>query len=116
MVLAGRVLLEPMQKVTVNVPQDVLANATRELQRRRGEILDMTSVGDLQTVTAKVPVAELFGFASDIRSATAGKVLWATESMGFERIPTELQTPVVAEVRQRRGLKPEPYDAAYYSG
>ncbi|MFZ0830791.1 MAG: EF-Tu/IF-2/RF-3 family GTPase, partial [Thermoplasmata archaeon] len=116
MVLGGRVLLEPLQKVTVNVPQEVLANATRELQRRRGEILDMTSVGDLQTVIAKVPVAELFGFASDIRSATAGKVLWATESMGFEQIPTELQTPVVSEIRQRRGLKPEPYDAAYYSG
>ncbi len=116
MVLAGRTLLEPLQKVTVNVPQEVLANATRELQRRRGEILDMTSVGDLQTVVAKVPVAELFGFASDIRSATAGKVLWATESMGFERIPADLQTEVVHAVRQRRGLKPEPYDAAYYSG
>ena len=76
----------------------------------------MTSVGDLQTVVAKVPVAELFGFASDIRSATAGKVLWSTESLGFEVLPTELQKVVVSEVRQRRGLKPEPYDAAYYSG
>ena len=116
MVLGDRSLLEPFQKATVNVPQEVLAGATRELQRRRGEILDMTSVGDLQTNVAKVPVAEMFGFASDIRSATAGKVLWATESMGFEPVPTELQTKVVAEVRQRRGLKPEPYDAAYYSG
>ena len=116
MVLGNRVLLEPLQKVTVNVPQEVLSGATRELQRRRGEILDMTNVGDLQTIVAKVPVAEMFGFASDIRSATAGKVLWATESMGFEVLPTELQTKVVGEVRQRRGLKPEPYDAAYYSG
>ncbi|MEM0129774.1 MAG: elongation factor EF-2 [Thermoplasmata archaeon] len=116
MVLGDRLLLEPMQKVTVNVPQDVLAGATRELQRRRGEILDMTSVGDLQTIVAKVPVAEMFGFASDIRSATAGKVLWSTESMGFEPVPSELQPTIVAEVRQRRGLKPEPYDAAYYSG
>lgn len=116
MVLGDRQLLEPIQKVTVNVPQDVLAGATRELQRRRGEILDMTNVGDLQTVVAKVPVAEMFGFASDIRSATAGKVLWSTESMGFEPMPSELQPKVVAEVRQRRGLKPEPYDAAYYSG
>ena len=116
MVLGDRLLLEPMQKVTVNVPQEILAGATRELQRRRGEILDMTSVGDLQTIVAKVPVAEMFGFASDIRSATAGKVLWATESMGFEPIPVELQPKVVAEVRQRRGLKPEPYDAAYYAG
>ena len=116
MCLAGRTLLEPLSKVTVNVPQDVLSGATRELQRRRGEILDMTQVGDLNTVVAKVPVAELFGFASDLRSATAGKVLWSTESMGFARIPGELQTQVVAEVRQRRGLKPEPYDAAYYAG
>jgi elongation factor 2 len=116
MVLGDRLLLEPFQKVTVNVPQEVLAGATREMQRRRGEILDMTSVGDLQTIVAKVPVAEMFGFASDIRSATAGKVLWATESLGFEAVPTELQPNVVAEIRQRRGLKPEPYDAAYYSG
>ena len=116
MVLGDRQLLEPIQKVTVNVPQEILAGATRELQRRRGEILDMTNVGDLQTVVAKVPVAEMFGFASDIRSATAGKVLWSTESMGFEPIPSELQPKVVAEIRQRRGLKPEPYDAAYYSG
>ncbi|MGD0588763.1 MAG: elongation factor EF-2 [Thermoplasmata archaeon] len=116
MVLGDRLLLEPFQKATVNVPQEVLAGATRELQRRRGEILDMTSVGDLQTIVAKVPVAEMFGFASDIRSATAGKVLWATESMGFEPVPVDLQPKVVGEVRQRRGLKPEPYDAAYYSG
>ncbi len=116
MVLGDRMLLEPIQKVTINVPQEVLAGSTRQLQSRRGEIMDMTNVGDLQTVVAKVPVAEMFGFASDIRSAAAGKVLWATESMGFEPVPRELQPKVVAEIRQRRGLKPEPYDAAYYSG
>jgi len=116
MCLAGRALMEPLSKVTVNVPQEVLSPTTREIQRRRGEILAMTQVGDLNTIVAKVPVAELFGFSSDIRSATAGKVLWSTESMGFSRLPGELQKQVVADVRQRRGLKPEPYDASYYSG
>jgi elongation factor 2 len=116
MCLAGRALMEPLSKVTVNVPQEVLAPTTREIQRRRGEILAMTQVGDLNTIVAKVPVAELFGFSSDIRSATAGKVLWSTESMGYSRLPEELQKKVVSEVRQRRGLKPEPYDASYYSG
>jgi elongation factor 2 len=116
MCLAGRALMEPLCKITVNVPQEVLSAATREIQRRRGEILNMTQVGDLNTIIAKAPVAELFGFSSDIRSATAGKVLWSTESMGYSRLPEELQRQVVSEVRQRRGLKPEPYDASYYAG
>ncbi len=116
MCTAGRVLMEPISKVTVNVPQEVLAGATREMQRRRGEIIDMTQVGDLNTIVAKVPVGELFGFASDLRSATAGKVLWSTETFGYERLPRELQEKIVGEVRTRRGLKPEPYDASYYAG
>ena len=87
MVLGDRMLLEPFQKATVNVPQEVLANATRELQRRRGEILDMTSVGDLQTIVAKVPVAEMFGFASDIRSATAGQGPLVDRVLGFRTGP-----------------------------
>jgi elongation factor 2 len=116
MCIAGRTLMEPISKVTVNVPQEVLAGATREMQRRRGEILDMSQVGDLNTIVAKVPVGELFGFASDLRSATAGKVLWSTESFGYEMLPTALQPKIVSEIRTRRGLKPEPYDASYYSG
>jgi elongation factor 2 len=112
---AGRILLEPIQKVTVNVPQDIMSNATRELQRRRGEIIDMSQVGDYTTIVAKVPVAEMFGFASDISSATAGKVLWGTESMGFQPVPREMMMNVVAEIRTRKGLKPEPYDEAYYA-
>lgn len=113
---AGRILLEPIQKVTVNVPQEIMSNATRELQRRRGEIMDMTQVGDYTTIIAKVPVSEMFGFASDIRSATAGKVLWGTENMGFQPVPREMMMNVVAQIRTRKGLKPEPYDEAYYAG
>jgi elongation factor 2 len=61
-------------------------------------------------------VAEMFGFASAIRGATQGRALWSTENAGFVRVPAELQTKVVAEIRKRKGLNPEPYDASYYSG
>jgi len=57
----------------------------------------------------------MFGFASAIRGATQGRALWSTENAGFERLPRELQTKIVAEIRVRKGLKPEPYNEAYYS-
>jgi elongation factor 2 len=58
----------------------------------------------------------MFGFAASIRSATSGRALWSTENAGFEPMPREVQEKVVSKIRERKGLKPEPYDAAYYSG
>jgi len=77
-------------------------------------VTDMKTEGDMVIIEAKAPVAEMFGFASAIRSATGGRVLWNTENMGFETLPKQLQTDVVKKVRERKGLKPEPYPAAYY--
>jgi elongation factor 2 len=111
----GRVLLEPMQKVYINVPQDQMGDATRELQSRRSVIEDMSQEGENAVIISQAPVAEMFGFASAIRSATQGRALWSTENSGFVQIPRELQDKVVAEIRTRKGLKPEPYDASYYS-
>ncbi len=116
MVLGGCVLLEPMQKLTINVPQDIVGDVSREIQQRRAEIQSMDQVGDLTTIIAKVPVATMIGFASAIRSATAGRVLWSTESAGFQPLPYELRAATVTEVRTRKGLKPEPPTAEYYSG
>ena len=112
---AKRILLEPLQKVTINVPMEVLSAATREIQGRRGEIIDMQQTGDYTTIVAKAPVAEMFGFSDAIRSACAGKVLWGTESMGYEVLPSDLVNEVVRNIRTRKGLKPEPYDESYYA-
>ncbi len=112
---AGRILLEPMQKVFINVPQELMGSVTREMQQRRGTIIDIQQEGDMTTVVAKAPVAEMFGFAGAIRSATGGRALWSTENSGFERVPRELQPKIVAQIRTRKGLKPEPYDEAYYA-
>jgi elongation factor 2 len=113
---AGRVLYEPIQKVFINVPEDQMGNAIREMQQRRGLIEDMRQEGDITTVQGKCPVGEMFGFAASIRSATSGRALWSTENSGFETMPRDVQEKVVSQIRERKGLKPEPYDAAYYAG
>jgi elongation factor 2 len=112
--VAGRILLEPKQMVFVNTPQDLMGNATREMQQRRAVIEDMKQEEDMATVVSKAPVSEMFGFASAIRSATGGRALWTSEHAGYERVPRELQETIVREIRIRKGLKPEPYDAHYY--
>ncbi len=112
---ANRILLEPMQKVFINVPQDIMGSVTNEIQQRRGVVEEMNQNGEEITIVAKAPVAGMFGFASAIRGATGGKVLWSSENSGYETVPQELQRDVVAKIRERKGLKPEPYDANYYA-
>ena len=111
----NRILLEPIQKVYVNIPTELVGAVTRELQQRRGVIINMEQEEYQTIIHAKAPVAEMFGFASAIRSATGGRVLWSTENAGYERVPRELQPQVVRQIRERKGLKPEPYDESYYA-
>ncbi|MHB8604539.1 MAG: elongation factor EF-2 [Thermoplasmatota archaeon] len=116
MTVAGTTLLEPMQKVFISVPQDVMGAATREMQSRRSVIEDMQQEGDMAIIHCKAPVAAMFGFAGAIRSAAQGRVLWSTEHAGFEPVPRDILDKVTAEIRERKGLKPEPYPADYYAG
>ncbi|WP_300426211.1 elongation factor EF-2 [Methanobacterium sp.] len=114
--MAEPALLEPIQKVFINTPQDYMGAATREIQNRRGQIIDMSQEGDMSTVESTVPVAEMFGFAGDIRSATEGRCLWSTENAGFERLPRELQGEIIRQIRQRKGLSDQPYGPDHYLG
>jgi len=104
MMNAGAHLMEPKQKVFIHVPQDYMGSATREIQSRRGQIIDMRQENNLMVIDAKCPVSEMFGFAGDVRSATEGRALWATEFAGFEKLQTELQDEVIQKIRQRKGL------------
>jgi len=115
MAVAGRALYEPVQKIYINVPPDVMGDAIREIQQRRGIIADMRQDGENTVIEAKAPVAEMFGFASAIRSATQGRALWSTENAGYEKVPKEISDKVVPEIRKRKGLSPQPYDANYYA-
>ncbi|MDF2955631.1 elongation factor EF-2 [Candidatus Alkanophaga liquidiphilum] len=111
--MARPILLEPIMEVFITAPQNLLGNVTRELQGRRGQILDIQMEGDMTTVKAKAPVAEMFGFAGDIRSATEGRALWSTEFAGFEPLPQAMFHDIVMKIRKRKGLKleiPQPSD------
>jgi len=108
------VILEPMQKVFISTPQGLMGDASRELNQRRAVVRDMQTEKDMVNIDAKAPVAEMFGFASAIRSATGGRVLWNTENIGFEPLPRQLQPDIVKQIRERKGLKPEPFPASYY--
>ena len=111
--LAKATFLEPIQNVFISVPQNLLGNVTRELQGRRGQILDIQTEGDMVSLKAETPVAEMFGFAGDIRSATEGRALWSTEFAGFKPIPQTLFGEKVMDVRKRKGMKlemPKPDD------
>ncbi len=113
MLMGGATLLEPFQKVFIHVPQEQMGGAMREMQGRRGSILDMQSEGDMTVIEAKAPVAQLFGFSGDIRSATEGRAMWSTEFAGFEPIPGNMLNEIVMGIRQRKGLKmemPKPAD------
>ena len=113
MLMAGATLLEPFQKVYITVPQDNMGGAMREIQGRRGAVLDMKSEGDTTIIESKAPVAQLFGFAGDIRSATEGRAMWSTEFEGFEPLPQNMLSEIVLDIRKRKGLKldmPRPSD------
>ncbi|MBU7033314.1 MAG: hypothetical protein HXS53_12350 [Theionarchaea archaeon] len=100
-------LFEPMMKLWVQAPQEYMGAITREVQGRRGQILDMNQEGELINIESKVPVAEMFGFSGDIRSATEGRALWSTEVTGFEQLPENMQNNIVLDIRKRKGLKVE---------
>jgi elongation factor 2 len=107
MLLANDTLMEPLQKIQINVPSEQMGNAVSQIQGRRGQILDIATEGDSIAVIGKAPVAELFGFAGDVRSATEGRAMWSTEFAGFEVVPSSLVKDVVVSIRKRKGLKAE---------
>ncbi|MFA7562336.1 MAG: elongation factor EF-2 [Methanoculleus sp.] len=113
LLMGGDSLLEPIQKIQITVPSEQMGAATSQIQGRRGQVFDMLSEGDTMTIVGKAPVAELFGFAGDVRSATEGRAMWSTEFAGFELVPTGIVTDVVRDIRKRKGLKeqmPRPED------
>jgi len=101
---ADLTLYEPVQIIEIDVSPEYMSQAINVVQRRRGQILDMITSEDLVKIKAKLPVAEMFGFTDELRSATSGRGVWFLVDQIFEKVPEELVSKVVQEIRKRKGL------------
>lgn len=87
----GPVLLEPVMKVDVTVPEEYMGDVIGDLNARRGKIEGMEALGNAQVVNAFVPLAEMFGYATDLRSKTQGRGIYTMEVHHYEPVPKSIQ-------------------------
>ena len=93
---ASPVLLEPMMKVEVEAPEDFLGDVMGDLNSRRGQIEGMGSEDGITKVSARVPLAEMFGYATDIRSKTQGRGIFSMEFSQYEEVPRNVAEAIIA--------------------
>ncbi len=94
---ADPVLTEPMMKVVTTVPDDYLGDVIGDFNSRRGQISSMEPGNGATEVHAMVPLANMFGYATDLRSKTQGRGVYAMEPCGFEQVPKSIQEEIVAK-------------------
>lgn len=94
---ANPVLLEPIMKVEIEVPENFLGDAIGDLNSRRGQIEGMGSDAGIAKVNAKVPLAEMFGYATDIRSRTQGRGIFTMEFSHYEEVPRNVAETIIGK-------------------
>jgi elongation factor G len=96
---AGLVLLEPVMAVEVVCPEQYLGDVIGDLNSRRGKISDMGQRGNARVVRADVPLATMFGYATDVRSKTQGRATHTMQFSNYAPVPTAIQDEIVAKQR-----------------
>jgi elongation factor G len=94
---ASPVLLEPIMKVEVEVPEDFLGDVMGDLNSRRGQIEGMGTEASVAKVTANVPLAEMFGYATDIRSKTQGRGIFSMEFSHYGEVPRNVAEAIISK-------------------
>jgi len=95
---------EPIQTLQFDAPEEYMGEISKLISNKRGQLLDMKQEGTQITVKGKLPVAEMFGLSSELRSATGGRGLSFVVDQTFERVPHEMQDALRKKIRQRKGL------------
>ena len=96
---AKPVLLEPIMAVEVVTPEDYMGEVMGDLSSRRGRIEGMEAVGNSQTVRAQVPLSEMFGYSTDLRSRTQGRATYSMQFDSYQQVPEAIATDIVKRVR-----------------
>jgi len=102
---ANPCLLEPIQTLLIEGPIEHMGDLTKLIQSKRGQVADIEQGAGHVTIKTKMPVAEMIGLASDIRSSTEGRGTFSMVDQAFEKVPANLQQDIVKKIRQRKGLK-----------
>ena len=92
---AKPVLLEPIMKVEVETPEDYMGDVIGDLNRRRGMIEGMEDTATGKTVKAQVPLSEMFGYATDLRSQTQGRASYSMEFLKYNEAPSNIVTAII---------------------
>lgn len=105
MMQANPLIFEPLQTLRFEAPSEFMGEISKLIANKRGQLLDMQQEGDQVVAKGKLPVAEMFGLASELRSATGGRGNSSLVDQTFERLPGEMQKNIISQIRQRKGLK-----------
>jgi len=92
-------LLEPIMAVEVVTPEDYMGDVIGDLSSRRGKVGGMTQRGNSQVVTATVPLSEMFGYATDLRSRTQGRATYTMQFDSYQQTPASVQEEIVKRIR-----------------
>jgi elongation factor G len=96
---ASPVLLEPIMAVEVVTPEEYMGDVIGDLSSRRGRVEGMEQRGNSQAVKAQVPLAEMFGYATDLRSRTQGRATYTMQFHSYQQVPESISKEIVARVR-----------------
>ena len=96
---AGPIILEPIMAVEVVMPEEYMGDVIGDLNSRRGRIMGMEARGGAQVVSAMVPLAQMFGYATDVRSATQGRATYTMTFHHYEQVPKSVSEEIIAKVK-----------------
>ncbi|WP_022847353.1 MULTISPECIES: elongation factor G [unclassified Desulfurobacterium] len=94
---ANPVLLEPIMEVEVTTPEEFMGDVIGDLNKRRGRVQGMEARGNAQVIKAMVPLAEMFGYATDLRSMTQGRATYIMRFSHYEEVPSNVAEQIIGE-------------------